>query len=323
MTNAESRAPAATHVFARARLPGSPKHLALLRIVLGGYLISVFSSGAIPLLMAIPARVYPGTRSAFPLGFEEFAAQHLVRPLLTVGLVASIMLCIGLLTRTATLVTLVAYVITQNYYYRMITAHDDWLYFTFFLLVFLFAPVADAWSVDARIRPRRSRPATDYRWPVEWMGAWLALLYVAAGVAKLFPLRKGIVWLNGYSIQGMVANEVHESGFYWILGHSAFDYQVHWPFVVLSWVAVAAELSAITVLFWRRAVPWVALAIIGMHASIAMFGITGFLNIFLVASITWWEPKWFGDTTPKPAADPIPDAPQAPNPSPAPELAAS
>jgi hypothetical protein len=280
-------------LLARIAWPGSPRHLALVRAALGAYLISVFTSGVIPLLLAIPATVYPGTRSSLPLWLEIFAAQHLLRPLLLLGLLGSVAMVLGVLTRAAVWLTLIAYLVTQNFYYRMLTAHDDWVYFTFYLVVLAFARCADTWSLDALIKKRPLQPAQQYRWPVELMGAWLSIVYAAAGIAKLFPLRKGIVWANGLSLQGMVTNEIHESPIYWLLGHSLFDYRQRAPFVVLGLAGALVELSALTVLWSRPAAKWVALAIIGLHASIGMFGITGFLTIFLVAALVWLDPQIF------------------------------
>jgi hypothetical protein len=284
---------AATHLFARMSWPGSPRHLAAVRIVVGLFLTSVFSSGVIPLLLAIPAETYPGTRSAFPLSIELLAAQHLVQPLLAVGLVSSTLLALGLLTRAAAWVTLAAYLVTQNFYYRMLTAHDDWLYFTPYLLILALSSCSDVWSIDSLIRKRAIRPLQEYRWPVELMGAWLALAYVAAGLAKLFPLRKGVAWLNGYSLQGMVTNEILDSPIYWLLDRTLFDYRIHAPFVLLGAAGALIELSAVLVLFYRGAAKWVALAIIGLHCGIGLFGITGFLTIFLIAVIAWLDPGLF------------------------------
>jgi hypothetical protein len=263
-------------------------------------LVSVFASGVIPLLLAIPAELYPGTRTIFPLGFEIFAAQHLVLPLRAAGVVSSLLLALGLFTRTACWFTLAAYLITQNFYYRMLTAHDDWVYFTFFLLVLAMSPCADIWSLDSKLKKRELKPLTAYRWPVELMGAWLAILYTAAGIAKFFPLRKGIIWLNGHSLQGMVANEVHESAIYWILGKSLFDYQILAPFVVLGAAGALIELSAVLVLFYRGAAKWIAALIIGLHAGIGAFGITGFLTIFCIAAIAWLDPQLFEKREPEP-----------------------
>jgi hypothetical protein len=286
-----------SHVIARLSWPGSARHLAVVRIGAAAYLISVFASGVIPLLNEVGATLYPGTRSIFPEWFERIAFSTLVPPLLLVGIASSVMMLLGLLTRASVVVTLIAYVVTQNQYYRQLTSHDDWLYLTFYLLVLSFAPCADALSIDALLRRRPPRPPAQYRWPVELMGAWLAVIYGAAGIAKLFPLRKGLVWLNGRSMQGMIVNEIHESPIYWLLGHSLFDYRVRWPFIVLSAAGCTIELAALTTLVWRRASPWVFAAIVGLHIGIGMFGITGFLNIFLISAVAWYEPSWFEPRT--------------------------
>lgn len=280
------------HVLARIRLPGHAKHLALVRIALGAFLVSVFLSPAVPLLLEIPAGIFPGTHTVFPFALEQTFVRYMW-PVLHVGLAASICMTLGLLTRVAVPVLLAAYVISQNYYYRAITAHDDWVYFTFFLLVLCFARSADAWSLD-RLLFRRKQPleleAQRYRWPSELMVTWVAVVYFAAGVAKLFPLRKGIIWLNGASAQRMAMFYLRDSPLFWLLDGTPFDYSQRWPFMLLSWGAVSIELSAITLLFSRRLAPYVFAAIVSLHLGIYGFGVAGFTTIALVAGVALLDP---------------------------------
>lgn len=291
--------PSATHtpsnMLARFEWPGSAEHLALIRIALAAFIVTSFASPAVPYLLEIPAGIFPTTRTVIPLPLELFFARHMWM-VLNVGMAAAALVALGLFTRVALPVLLVSYAISQSYYYRAITAHDDWLYFIFPLLVLCFARCNDAFSLDALIAGRRGRPlaaAEDrraYRWPVELMTLWIALLYGAAGIAKLFPLRKGLVWLDGTSAQHMAMYYLRDSPLFFVLDTTPFDYSVRWPFTVLSIGATAIELSALSLLFSRKAAVFVVPAVLSMHIGIYAFGISGFSTLLLVSSLALLDP---------------------------------
>jgi hypothetical protein len=282
-------------MLARFEWPGSAEHLALSRIVLAGFIITSFASPAVPYLLEIPAGIFPTTRTIIPLSLELFFVRHMWM-VLNAGMAAATLVALGLLTRIALPVLLVSYTISQSYYYRSITAHDDWLYFIFPLLVLCFARCNDAFSLDALIAARRGKPIAAgpdlraYRWPVELMTLWIALVYGAAGVAKLFPLRKGLVWLDGTSAQHMAMYYLRDSPLFFALGTTPFDYSVRWPFTVLSIGAAAIELSALWLLFSRKAALFVVPAVLSMHIGIYAFGISGFSTLLLVSSVALLDP---------------------------------
>jgi len=284
----------ASHWRARLEWPGSAEHLALVRIALGCFSMTSLASPAIPYLLEIPAGDFPTTLSFIPPTAELFFFRNMWT-VLHAGMLASALVTLGLLTRVALPVLLAAYVISQNYYYRALTAHDDWLYFIFPLLVLCFARSNDALSVDAWLAGRRGKDraapnAREYRWPIELMTLWIAVLYGAAGIAKLFPLRKGLVWLNGSSAQNMTMHYLLDSPVYFALNTTLFDYTVRWPFTVLSAGAAAIELSAVALLFWRKAVWLVVPLLLSMHLGIYAFGISGFSTLLLVSSVTLLDP---------------------------------
>jgi hypothetical protein len=284
-----------SHWLARFEWPGSAEHLALIRIGIAAFIITSFASPAVPYLLEIPAGIFPTTRTIIPPPIELFFARHMWAVLNT-GMVAAALVALGLFTRVALPVLLVTYTVSQSYYYRAITAHDDWLYFIFPLLTLCFARSHDAFSLDALIAARRGRPigpAEDrrqYRWPVELMTLWIALVYGAAGIAKIFPLRKGIVWLDGTSAQHMAMYYLRDSPLFFALGTTPFDYGIGWPFTVLSMGAAAIELSAFALLFSRKAALLVVPALLSMHLGIYAFGISGFSTLLLVSSIALLDP---------------------------------
>lgn len=293
MSEPDARAP--THMLARFEWPGSAEHLALIRIALAAFIITSLASPAVPFLLEIPAGIFPTTRSIIPPPLELFFARHMWT-VLNVGMIAAALVALGLLTRVALPVLLASYTISQGYYYRALTAHDDWLYFIFPLLVLCFARCSDAFSLDALIAARRAKPmplADDrraYRWPVELMTLWIALVYGAAGIAKLFPLRKGLVWLDGTSAQHMAMYYLRDSPLFFVLGTTPFDYGTRWPFTFLSIGAAAIELSALALIFSRRAALWVVPALLSMHLGIYAFGIAGFSTLLLVSSVALLDP---------------------------------
>jgi hypothetical protein len=152
------------------------------------------------------------------------------------------------------------------------------------------------WSLDALISKRRgvaSGIAADlrtYRWPVELLTTWVALVYFAAGLAKLFPLRKGIVWLSGSSAQRMAMYYLRESPAFFVFERSLFDYSLQWPFALLGAGAVLIELSAISLLFTCRLTPFVVAGIVSMHIGIYWMGIAGFTTLALVSSVALLDP---------------------------------
>lgn len=287
--------PRPSHLLARFEWPGSAEHLALVRIAFSGFVITSLASPSVPYLLEIPAGMFPETRSIIPLPLELFFMRFMWT-VLNVGMLSAVLVALGLFTRVALPVLLATYFISQNYYYRALTAHDDWLYFVFPLLVLCFARSHDVLSLDAWIAARRGKPtqrASDpraYRWPIELMTVWIALVYGGAGIAKLFPLRKGIVWLDGTSAQNMAMYYVLDSPLFFALGTTPFDYGMRWPFTVLSVGAAAIELSAFSLLFWRKAAPFAVAALLSMHVGIYAFGISGFSTLLLVSSIALLDP---------------------------------
>lgn len=297
-----------SHILARFRWPGSARHLAAVRIVIASYLAYTFLSPVTSVLLAVPAGIHPTTHTVFPSWAEHLFVRHMHR-IADAGLVLAMSVALGLFVRATLPLLLLVYLITQNYYFRALTAHDDWLYFTFCLLVMCFARTTDAWALDNVLFKRRRRDVDRlaYRWPVELMTLWFSVAYMAAGLAKLFPLRKGIIWLNGASAQRMALFHLRDSPFYWVLDGAPFDYSVRWPFMLMSWGGVAVELSAVLLLFSRRLTPWVIMGVLGLHISIYWFGISGFTSIVLAYTIVFLDPQAFE----RPRAPAEPAAPAA------------
>ena len=263
---------------------GSALQLALVRLLFAAHLVTVFTSPALPLLSRIDAKAHPMAGTSVPHSFEALLSWQDVTLIAHVGTGAAIAMALGVFTRLATGVVLVAFLITQNYWFRATVFHDDWLYFVFPLSVLLFARSNDRLAIDALLRrkpPLSGDARSAYRWPVELIVSWFAFLYVAAGLAKIFPLRKGVLWLSGRSVQAFAVEFVQDSPLYWLLDRAPFDYRVLWPFALASWATVVVELAAGALPCLGKTRPLLFLAVLGMHASIWMLGIPGFIQIAL------------------------------------------
>ena len=295
-------------ILERLRRPGSPRLLALVRLAMGLHLTTVFASPAVPLLSQIGGHPHPMTATYFPAALEALIASHAVE-LSLVGATASMAMAIGLATRFMVPLVLVLFLATQNFWFRSTLFHDDWLYFTFPLLVLSFARPADVWSADAWILRRwrsakSSNPpevdARQYRWPVEAVVLWFAFVYVSAGIAKLFPIQKGLVWITGISAQEFAVQFVRDSPAFWMLGEAPFDFEQRWPFTIAAVGTVLVELSAGALLFTHRYRLPLFLAILGLHISIFMMGIPGFPQMALALGVALVPPHYLRDV---PAGD--------------------
>src|SRR5262249_24117747 len=153
----------------------------------------------------------------YPL--EWWVAGHLFL-LLQIGIVASLLGAVGLFTRPALILCGVCFLLTQNFWFRMSLFHDDWLYFNAYLWILAFSPSSDAWSVDAWLRRRRGldapAPSRRHTLAIELMVLWFAGIYVAAGLAKIFPLVKVWDWVSGYRAQRFAQEFLLDSPIYWL-----------------------------------------------------------------------------------------------------------
>jgi hypothetical protein len=219
--------------------------------------------------------------------------------LASVGALASLLLVLGLATRVASIVCLCCFMATQHYWFRSTVFHDEWVFMTCPLLVMCFARMGDFGSIDAW-RARRSRNHSEapvdprsYRWPAEAFTLWLAFVYVAAGLAKLFPLSKGAIWLSGVSTQEFAVQFALDSPLHWWLGRAPFDLGILWPFTLSSVLTVVVELLPAIFLFTQRWRVLVLAALLGMHVAILLMGIPGFPFIALTCATGVLLPEWF------------------------------
>ena len=289
----------------RSHEPGSPTHLAWVRIVFGAHLALLFLSPVYGLLDRVRPSAHPLSQSWLsPL--EPWVVDN-IELIVSAGLISSLCMLVGLLTRVSVPLTLLCFLLSQNFWYRLTAFHDDWLYLTLPLIILSFAPSADAWSLDARLfRRAPARAPNAWRWPIEAMIACLALVYVCAGLAKLFPLAKGVAWLGGASTQSFAVEFARDSPLFWMLGSTPFDYTQHrWVFMLAAGATVIIELGAGLLWFTAR-YRWrfmIALALLSMHVGIWLMGIPGFVWIFAVHLVLFVPSEWFSDGRSAPAGE--------------------
>lgn len=302
-----------THILARLSWHGSARHLAAIRIAVGLVAASALWSPALQFITDLGVVPSSLTDTIFPPVVEQFARNN-VTSLLWVGRIAAVFAVLGVFTRIALPMLLAALLLTENTYYRLLHFHDVWPYLWFFLLVLCFAPCTDAWSLEALWRaerqPLRERPERHqrYRWPVELMVAWATLLYVAAGLAKLLPLRKGVIWLEGGTIQHMVGERLFDSPLYWLLGRPAFDYTLDWPFAVIAWFTIIVEVGVGVVLLTGKLHRWVGIGIVMLHVGIYFFGVPGFVVTGVVVALLLWPSGRRPDAATQPSTAALADA---------------
>jgi hypothetical protein len=283
-------------LLTRLEWPGSSKHLALVRIAVCMHVALVLMSPAYDLIFTVPGHLMPWAKTVLPESVEYFVAEHFF-VFAQVGLLAAVCAMLGFLTRASLIVTALCFFLTQNFWFRMSLFHDDWLYFNAYLCVLAFSPCADSWSVDAWLRTRRGLPAApsgpQHRLAIELMILWFAGVYVAAGLAKIFPLIKVPGWLSGARCQDFAQEFLLDSPIYWLTGGPAFDYSEHaWPFALAAVFTLFAELGAATLVLTDR-FRWLMLpAIVGMHAGIWLLGIPGFVQAAFFSLSLFVPAQW-------------------------------
>lgn len=168
--------------------PERPDNLGLCRLLFYGAIFLLY----LPRDLALWGEVSP----VFWMPLFTFEALRL--PVAPAGVLAALAVawkvalglgCLGLFTRlsTATSFVLGFYLLGLPHNFGKVHHFDALLVFVFGALAF--ARCGDAWAVDALIRRRRGGAAPkasgEYRWPVRLVWVLFALIFFAAGLAKL------------------------------------------------------------------------------------------------------------------------------------------
>lgn len=147
----------------------------------------------------------------------------------------------------------------------------------------------DAWSVDALMTPRPERLSAEYTWPIRMVWTLMALVFLAAGIAKL--RHGGTAWIASANMSLILLRSAYHTSDadpittlgLWVASHAWFSR-------ALAAAAVVVELGFITSLISRTArrvfVPAGVALLVGIRI---MMGPT--FGGFLLANIFWvpWE----------------------------------
>ncbi len=286
------------HLLRRLHEPGSARHLALVRIATGVWLLFAFGSPAHQIL----AEIHPP--AAKPTFLPAVALDPaVVARCAAVGWWAGLFLIAGLLTRLAAGITFVCFLVVSGYYYVYTgSGNGGVIYFNFLTLLLLLSPCADTWSVDAAVWKRRESPLYDqrYRWPAELGTAWFAMTYVAAAVAKMFPLEHLFTsWLQGEDLQSFAARRYLESPLQWDLGGTPWDYTRTWQFVLMAVAGLGLELAAGLLVLTRRFHLPIVAGVLAFHVGNWALSVPfDFVWNALVLSLLLLPPSMFHRTPP-------------------------
>jgi predicted DCC family thiol-disulfide oxidoreductase YuxK len=147
----------------------------------------------------------------------------------------------------------------------------------------------DAWSVDALMTRRPARPSAEYTWPIRMVWTLMALVFLAAGIAKL--RHGGTAWIASANMSFILLRSAYHTSDadpittlgLWVASHA-------WLSRALAAATVVVELGFITSLIGRRArrvfVPAGMALLVGIRI---MMGPT--FGGFLLANVFWvpWQ----------------------------------
>lgn len=285
-----------TDLIRRFRWPGSPYHLAALRIAIGAQTLYAVNSKIFDLLLAVGKRQKVTT--IFPAWFDDFTAAHLVPGLVVFCTVGAILLTIGLFTRVVLPLLTTAFIVLYGFYYLGANAPAQWLYLWFPLLVLCFARSQDVWSLDAMLVRRRGgrteQDPVNYRWPIELCVLWFCYIYFAAGLAKVLPMSKGFAWFNGQTSKEIIYYRYLDSPFHYLFGEPFLNYaEASVIFGVITVAALLLELATIVLVLTNKYHLWILGLLVAMHLFLYMTGVGGFTQTALMLGIALMPMTWF------------------------------
>ena len=162
--------------------------------------------------------------------------------------IASVLLCVGMYT-----------LVNRNLFIE--NCGDDLLRIACFWM--MFAPAGAAYSVDRWLRVRRGLESPELvkrsPWAQRMLQLQLSYLYIQTALLKL----PGGSWQDGTAM-------------YYALNYlelKRFDFMKYffyylWQIKLATWGVLVAELSAGTLIWWRRTRYWMILAALGLHEGI-------------------------------------------------------
>lgn len=283
------------NILARMEQPGSVHQLAVFRILLG--LQIFYSSSAMIFGYVLQVPDISNTKNIFPLWLNQWVDAIAVPYLQPITQILGVFLMLGLFTRYILPVLFISFILLFSFYFSRHNAPHPWLYIWFPLLLLNFTKSADALSLDkffGILKPLGDASSKVYRWPMELIAAWMAYIYVAAGMAKILPIYKGWQWLDGGTSQDMMYHRFLYSMDFYLFKRPFFDYSENqWIFIALSITSIGIEFFCIMILFTRRCHVAIFILLMVMHFFLYLTGVLGFMQLALILSVSLIHPAFF------------------------------
>ena len=282
------------NILVRMEQPGSVHQLALFRILLGLQIFYSSSSKIFEYVLQVPDIV--NTKNIFPAWINQWVEAIAVPYLQPITQILGILLAFGFLTRYILPLLFISFMLLFSFYYSRHNAPHPWLYIWFPLLLLNFTRSNDALSLDkwfGIIKSSSDPTSKVYRWPMEMTAAWLAYIYVAAGLAKILPVYRGWHWLDGGTSQDMMYHRFLYSLDFYIFKQPFFDYtQNQWIFIALSIASLCIEFFCIMIFLTRRFHLAIFILLMVMHFFLYLTGVLGFMQLALILSISLINPAF-------------------------------
>lgn len=283
------------NILSRMSNEGSPLQLALFRIILALQIFYASNSELLDLLQVVDGTHKP---TVFPSFVDEYIKDISVPYLRVAVQILSILTVFGLFTRFVIPSLFLCFLFLFSFWYSHFDAPVQWLYIWFPLLILSFSRCSDSLSIDKYFGLIRSKTKlvvkSAYRWPVELISGWFAYIYLAAGLAKIFPIEKGINWLNGGTSHKIIYDRFLDSALFYMFEKPFFDYSENdWVFSVLSLGSLFIELSCIVIFLTNRFNKPIMALVISMHFFLYLTGVPGFMQTALILCICLIKPESF------------------------------
>ena len=264
--------------------PAAPTNLGACRLLFAGWLFVSFVSWDAAQWARLPADTWS------PVWLVELAGPRPSAGVLTVlGLVwkvALLLAAVGLWRPVSLGVAAVLGTYLLGLTASFGKANHDVGLLIVFLFLFWIGRSTDALSVDALLARRRGvpppEPSGEYTWPIVTGRVLLALVFFAAGVAKL--RHGGLDWIASDNLRWLFAGQqyTHEPPLDWAVALARYPALCQ----ALAGGTVALELGYPLALVSRRLRPWLVLGMIGLQLGIFLFMGISYL-VFLAANVVW------------------------------------